>query len=165
MCWNCTDKLYLQPVLPAGSWKQAHMQARYAILRTLLVAAAADTSGGAPLVEIKEIKGDDGALQDMELHMSRDKILSVGLPAISDLLSKLNLYKAVADEAGGGGMFRQLTSVEGEWLEKRDVVLSKKQPRPVYVQAHTRLAKDGKVELLEFEPTHEGLIESFVTRY
>ncbi len=52
------------------------------------------------------------------------------------------------------------------WAEKvRPVVLSKKTPRKVFVQANTVLDREsGKVELVEYEPTVEGMIKSYVER-
>ena len=52
------------------------------------------------------------------------------------------------------------------WAEKvRPVVLSKKTPRKVFVQANTVLdEKSGDVQLVEYEPTVEGMIQSYVER-
>ena len=77
--------------------------------------------------------------------MNRDKLKSIGLPAVADLLKRLNIYKAVADAEGGIAMFKGLTSLDEKWLEWRDIVLERKQPRPLFVQAHTTLdAESGK---------------------
>jgi dipeptidyl-peptidase-3 len=45
----------------------------------------------------------------------------------------------------------------------REVVLKNKVPRKVFVQANTIL-EGGKVTLKEYEPTLEGIIQSFVDR-
>ena len=58
------------------------MQARYVILRVLLEA------GG--VVTIKEMTGADGK-PDLEVHLQRDKILTVGRPAIGEFLKKLQV--------------------------------------------------------------------------
>lgn len=51
------------------------------------------------------------------------------------------------------------------WGKKvRDEVLRVKQPRKVFVQANTYLEEDGKVELIEYEPTLEGMIKSYAER-
>lgn len=55
---------------------QAHMQARYAILRVLLEA-------GHGLVSVSSER----------VMLDRSKILSVGRPAIGNFLQKLNVYK------------------------------------------------------------------------
>ncbi len=47
----------------------------------------------------------------------------------------------------------------------RDVVLQNKQPRKVFVQANTYLDEaTGKVTLKEYDPTPEGIIQSFADR-
>lgn len=111
------------------------MQARFAILRTLLAATEKDASSGAPLLAIQEARdAASGVLRDLSLTLNRSKIGAVGVPAVKDLLLQLNVCKATADVAGGAGMFKALTEVDAGWLERRDVVLAKKQPRPVFVQ-------------------------------
>jgi dipeptidyl-peptidase-3 len=47
----------------------------------------------------------------------------------------------------------------------RDVVLKNKQPRKVFVQANTSLDDaTGKVTLKHYEPTPEGMIQSWAER-
>jgi dipeptidyl-peptidase-3 len=46
----------------------------------------------------------------------------------------------------------------------RDVVLLKKQPRKVFVQANTFVGEDGNVSIKHYEPTPEGMIQSWVDR-
>jgi dipeptidyl-peptidase-3 len=60
-----------------------------------------------------------------------------------------------------------MTSVDPEMWGKqvRDEVLRNKQPRKVFVQANTVLdEKTGKVELVEYEPSLEGMIKSYAER-
>lgn len=60
-----------------------------------------------------------------------------------------------------------MTAVDADfWGTKvRNEVLRNKQPRKVFVQANTVLDEaTGKVELVEYEPTLEGLIKSFAER-
>jgi dipeptidyl-peptidase-3 len=61
-------------------------------------------------------------------------------------------------------MYDEITSVDSWWgSQVREVVLKNKVPRKVFVQANTILDGD-KVTLKEYEPTLEGLIQSFVDR-
>lgn len=47
----------------------------------------------------------------------------------------------------------------------RDVVLENKQPRKVFVQANTYLDEaTGQVTLKQYDPTLEGMIESWAER-
>jgi len=52
------------------------------------------------------------------------------------------------------------------WGKKiRDEVLRNKQPRKVFVQANTVLdEKTGKVQLVEYQPSLEGMIKSYAER-
>lgn len=62
---------------------QAHMQARYVILRVLLEA-------GENLVQLTRTTGSDGK-PDVLLSLDRTKIESVGRPAIGNFLRKLQV--------------------------------------------------------------------------
>eukprot|EP00877_Chromochloris_zofingiensis_P004480 jgi/Chrzof1/14032/Cz08g21230.t1 len=145
-------------------WRQAHMQARYAILRTWLAASASDSSAGEPFCQVAPSK--DESSDDLQVLINRDKISTVGLPATADLLLKLQVYKATADAAGGTAFYKSLTEVKDQWMAWRDVVMARKQPRPVYVQPHLTLDKStNKVTVMEFDATHAGIIGSFLARY
>ncbi|KAJ7358877.1 bifunctional diacylglycerol diphosphate phosphatase/phosphatidate phosphatase [Desmophyllum pertusum] len=61
-------------------WRQAHMQARYVILRVLLEA-------GENLVQLTSTTGSDGKA-DVLISLDRTKIESVGRPAIGKFLRK-----------------------------------------------------------------------------
>jgi dipeptidyl-peptidase III len=139
-------------------WGQAHMQARYSILRTFM-------SAGDEFCALKSTKDD---LSDLTIHLDRSKILTHGRPAVEDYLQKLHVYKSTADFKEGKKLYDSITDVDGWWAEKvRPVVLSKKVPRKVFVQANTVLDEgkgDGEVRLLEYEASCEGLIQSYVDR-
>ena len=63
---------------------QAHMQARYVILRVLLEA-------GEKLVQLTSVTGSDGK-PDVLISLDRTKIESVGRPAIGNFLRKLQVH-------------------------------------------------------------------------
>ena len=141
---------------PKGrKWGQIHMQARFAILKTFIEA-------GDKFVEVKANKED---LSDLEIYLDRSKILSHGRPAVEKLLQKLHVYKSTADVEAGTKMYDEITHVDEWWGGKaRPVVLDKKTPRKVFVQANTALQDDGKVTLKEYEPTLEGMVQSYAER-
>jgi dipeptidyl-peptidase III len=135
-------------------WGQAHMQARYSILKTFL-------SAGGGFCELRSHKSD---LRDLEIFVDRSKILSHGRPAVEGYLQKLHIYKSTADFEEGKQLYDEITSVSKFHGEKvRPVVLLKKTPRKVFVQANTVL-KGDEVKLVEYEPTPEGMIQSYVER-
>ncbi|KAI2481718.1 Dipeptidyl-peptidase 3 [Pyrenophora tritici-repentis] len=135
-------------------WGQAHMQARFSILRTFLNAG----------VEFCQLEWEKEDLSDLTIRLERDRILDLGRPAVDDYLQKLHIYKATADVTAAKKMYDEITSVEPFYENKvRPAVLKKKTPRKVFVQANT-VEKDGKVKLVEYDATNEGMIQSCADR-
>lgn len=137
----------------SNKWRQAHMQARYVILRVLLENAKG-------LVSIDCITGSDGK-PDIVIKLDRTKIESLGRPAIGDFLMKLQVYKSMADVAGGQSLYDKYSEVSGEWLALRETVLTRKIPRRMYVQPLT-VEEGGGVQLREFAASPEGIIQCCV---
>ena len=135
-------------------WGQAHMQARYSILRTFLDAG----DGFAKLDYSKE------DLSDLTIKLDKHKILSHGRPAVENYLQKLHVFKCTADLEAGKKLYDQMTHVDEWWgTLVRDEVIRRRSARKIYVQANT-FEKDGKVALKEYAPTLEGMIQSFAER-
>lgn len=135
-------------------WGQAHMQARFSILRTFLNAG----------VEFCELEWQKEDMSDLTIRLERDRILDLGRPAVDAYLQKLHIYKATADYKAAKRMYDEITDVESFYADLvRPAVLKKKTPRKVFVQANT-IEKDGKVELREYEATNVGMIQSCVDR-
>lgn len=102
----------------AGKWRQAHMQARHAILATLLQA-------GQDFVRLVEIVGPSGAVEDIHVVLDRSKIESVGLPAIKKFLQQMMVYKATAQATAAHALFDGITATlaSPQWLKYRSIVL------------------------------------------
>ena len=140
------------------AWRQAHMRARFVILGVFLEA-------GSGLVQLAEKLGTDGK-PDLEVHLDRSKILSVGRPAIGKFLLALQTYKSLGDLAGGLALFDKYSAVSDKMLEIRAIVMARKEPRKLLVQPLLRQdAASSTVELVEFEASTVGMIESFVARF
>lgn len=136
-------------------WGQAHMQARFSILRTFLDAGDDFTK--------LDYKQDD--LSDLTIRVDRSKILSHGRPAVEKYLQKLHVYKSTANLEAGKQLYHDMTDVDDFWATKvRPMVLKMKTPRKVFVQANTVEEEEGKVVLREYEPSIEGMIKSFAER-
>ena len=142
---------------PASSkWGQAHMQARYSILRTFLEA-------GEGFVRLDHPASAPDA-QDLSIRVDRSKILTVGRPAVERYLQQLHVFKCTADVEKGKELYERMTKVDSWWAESiRPIVLKKKLPRKVFVQANT-VEEDGKVVLKEYEASLEGMIQSWAER-
>lgn len=135
-------------------WGQAHMQARFSILRTFLNAG----------VEFCQLEWEKQDLSDLTIRLERDRILDLGRPAVDDYLQKLHIYKATADVKAAKRMYDDITDVESLYADLvRPAVLKKKTPRKVFVQANT-VDVGGKVQLKDYEANAQGMIESYVER-
>ncbi|XP_061172745.1 dipeptidyl peptidase 3-like [Saccostrea echinata] len=142
------------------AWRQAHMQARFCILRVMLEA-------GQGLVTITKTTGDDGK-EDILLKLDRSKIIGVGKPAIGKFLKKLQVYKSVGDVESGKKMYDYYSDVhdrdEPHFLSLRSIVLDRKQPRRMFVQ-HNTVVQGENVDLKSYDSSAAGLIQSWVDRF
>lgn len=139
-----------------GEWRQAHMNARYVILRVLLEA-------GGGLVTLNKTIGADGK-PDVECQLHRALIPTVGKTAIGQFLLKLQIFKSLGDFDAGSTMFKKYSEVPPEMVELRSIVMARKEPRKILVQPHMQF-KDGKIELMTFDNSSAGMIESFKARF
>ncbi|KAF3764814.1 putative dipeptidylpeptidase III [Cryphonectria parasitica EP155] len=139
-------------------WGQPHCQARFAILKCFLQA-------GEDFCKL-EYSADD--LSDLKIKLNRSLILTKGRKAVGDFLQKIHIYKSTADVETGTKFFGEEMSGVGleYWGTKvRQVVVANAQPRKVFVQANTYLDESsGKVTCKQYEPTLEGMIQSWVER-
>jgi len=138
-------------------WRQAHMCARFVLLQVMLEA-------GEGLVALRRTTGDDGQ-PDVEVVLDRAKIRSVGRPAVGKFLLALQAYKSLGDVEAGTAFFVKYSTVPDAMVELRSIVMARKEPRKLLVQPHLSKGADGAVELVTFEPTTVGMIESFVARF
>ncbi|KAL6704795.1 hypothetical protein ACN47E_007599 [Coniothyrium glycines] len=135
-------------------WGQAHMQARFSILRTFLNAG----------VEFCQLEYENDDLSDLTIRLERDRILDLGRPAVDDYLQKLHIYKATADVKAAKRMYDEITDVESFYADLvRPAVLKKKTPRKVFVQGNT-VEQGGKVLLKEYEADPKGMVQSYAER-
>lgn len=84
------------------------------------------------------------------------------------MLQKIHIYKSTADVQQGVKYFADEMSAVGldYWGTKvRQVVVANAQPRKVFVQANTHVDEaTGKVTCKQYEPTLEGMIQSWIER-
>lgn len=153
------------------SWRQAHMNARYTILRVLLEA-------GEGLVEIAYRDNADGN-PDIEVRLDRSKVRTVGMDAMRRFLLKLQVYRSTANATQGAELFQLYSAVDEQMLAFRTVVMARKLPRKLVLQPNMILQKENPVSatgghqstsgltilLQEYAETSTGVIESYVDRY
>jgi dipeptidyl-peptidase-3 len=122
-----------------------------------------EAGNGLVKIELLEDKND------ILISLDRSKILSVGLPAVSEFLVKFQVYKATADEANAKQLYDKYTQFqtkeeEKKWLLLRKIVLDKRQPRKVFVQPNTFITRESGVSFKEYSASSEGLLLSFLDR-
>ncbi|KAG6375168.1 peptidase family M49-domain-containing protein [Boletus reticuloceps] len=136
-----------------GKHGQAHMQARLGITKFM------EQEG---LVKLETVRDGQGNLENA--YIDRNNVLQKGSKVMGKLLRELQIRKSVADGPGTRAYYTDLTTPPKSWLtDLRDLVLRKKQPRKIMLQANT-VVVDGKVELKEYPLTPAGLIESLIDR-
>merc|ERR1711865_236879 len=137
--------------------RQAHMNARYVILRVLIEA-------GQGLVTLTRKTGADGN-PDVEVTIDRALIPTVGKLAIGNFLLKLQVFKSLGDLPAGSKMFNSYSEVPADMAELRAIVMARKEPRKIMVQGHMQAKAAGGFEMKSFESSPIGMISSFVTRF
>lgn len=135
---------------PGRGWLQAHAQARYVISRVLIEAGV--------------VKVTQPSENDLLITLDRSAIMGAGKEAIGKFLLKLQIYKATGNIEEAEKMYNHYSTVEEPWLSWRSIVLANKQPRKIFVQANT-FVKDNEVQLKQYEPSMEGMIQSWVDRF
>ena len=101
--------------------------------------------------------------QRLLVRVDRSKMVTHGKPALESMLLRLHTYRCTADVTECRKYYEELSRVDGEYLEWRKIVLAKNQPKWVFVQANTFLHGD-EVTLKEYEPTVEGVVQSWAER-
>lgn len=101
--------------------------------------------------------------KSLTVRVDRSKIRSHGKPALGRMLLQLHMFRCTADAKGCRTYYEELSRVDGEYVEWRETVLANKPPPLVFVQANTFLDGDT-ITLKEYEPTIEGVIQSWVER-
>ncbi|XP_015584964.1 dipeptidyl peptidase 3 isoform X2 [Cephus cinctus] len=142
-------------------WLQAHSQARYVLLRVCLEA-------GEDFVNV--VESEPG--ENLRLIVDRTKIHTVGKKAIGEFLKKLQIYKSTGDVEAAKEMYGRYSEVPESgpqpWARWRKIVLAHTQARKIFIQSNTFIDKNGEdinVKLKKYEPTFEGLIQSWAERF
>lgn len=135
-------------------WGQAHMQARYVILKVCLEA-------GNDLIKIIY---DENSEDKISIKVNRHRILDTGIPAIGKFLEKLQEYKSTANAIEGREFFKRYSEVDLNMMKYRDLIISTAKARPLMVQPNL-IIDDNNIIIKSYESNHIGLINSFIDRF
>lgn len=102
---------------------------------------------------------------DLLITLDRAAIKGAGRCAIGHFLLQLQVFKATGDVQAAKALYDRYSAVEEPWLSWRSIVLAKKQPRKIFVQANTTVEDSGQVQLREYGASIEGFIQSWVERF
>ncbi|SCV01984.1 LAMI_0G15016g1_1 [Lachancea mirantina] len=136
-------------------WGQPHMQARFAIMKTLL-----NHANGSNLLTLDYSQSDHS---DLTINLNRSLIESQGHDAIAQFLHELHIYKCSGDQDRGTQFFLERSDVDGDLANFRSIVIEKKLPRRQIIQANTDLVND-EIKLKEYEESPSGMLQSFLDR-
>lgn len=101
--------------------------------------------------------------QALIVRVDRSKIVTHLKPALGEMLLRLHVYRCTADANACRTYYEELSRVDGMYLEWRETVLANKPPPLLFVHANTYL-DGGTVSLKEYDPTAEGIIQSWAER-
>lgn len=127
-------------------------EAHFAMLKCLLL-------NGGGFMAISHDKEN----QALIVRVDRSKIVTHLKPALGEMLLRLHVYRCTADANACRTYYEELSRVDGMYLEWRETVLANKPPPLLFVHANTYL-DGGTVSLKEYDPTAEGIIQSWAER-
>ncbi|OAQ95982.1 hypothetical protein LLEC1_02851 [Akanthomyces lecanii] len=135
------------------AWGQPHARANFAILKHLLL-----DGGGVINVQHNE------EAETVEVSVDRSKISSHGRPSLGRMLRCIHIWRCIADVESCKSFYESLSVVDGDYETWRRIVVSKPEPGWKFVQPNTVIKDDGGVELMLYEESNQGIIQSFVDR-
>ncbi len=135
-------------------WGQAHMQARYVILKVCLESKD-------KFIEIIE---DDTNQDLLYIKVDRDKIKTSGIFVLGEFLKQLQIYKSTANSYDGRKFFKKYSEVDETMMRIREKIIKTSKPRPLMVQPNLKLISN-EVQLITYSPDYNGIIQSFIDRY
>ncbi|XP_032689007.1 dipeptidyl peptidase 3 [Odontomachus brunneus] len=160
LLWSGFAKAFEMYQPATKTWSQAHAQARYVLLRVCLEA-------GENFVNVVETEKG----KNLRMTIDRTKIYTVGKTAIRNFLVKLQIYKSIGDVESAKEMYDKYSEVPDNgmypWGRWRDIILSRKEPRKIFVQPNTFIDDfdPNHVILKNYESSFTGLIQSWIERF
>ncbi|CAI5760751.1 unnamed protein product [Candida verbasci] len=134
-------------------WGQAHMQARFGIMKQL---------HQANVFNFEYTKED---YSDLKIVIDSVKLNDgTAVNALGEMLHNLHVYKSTGNKEEGIKYYLNKTNVDDEYKKFRDVVLKEKKPRRKIIQCNTIINDSGDVEIIEYDESEVGMIQSYYDR-
>lgn len=133
-------------------WGQPHMQARFGIFKSL------HQSG------VCRLEHSEPDFSDLRVVVDESKLHTTAVDALGDFLSRLHVFKSTANVEEGVRFYNTITKVTKDYAKFRDTILSKKLPRKQLIQANSSVSSDNTVQVIEYEESEVGMIQSFYDR-
>lgn len=128
-----------------NSWGQAHSRARYVIYKVLAEAG---------LCTVK-FSGNS-----FIINVHKSLIKHIGIPALKKFMTKLHIYKSLADFKNGSEMFEEYSKVDAFHRKIREIYIREMKPRIQLIQP-TLTMEGGKVYYREYICDAVGMVESY----
>lgn len=106
----------------------------------------------------------DMTAKTIYIRVDRSKILSCGKPAIGRMLCKIHVWHCTADIEACRPFYNMLSTVDEQYEVWRQTVVLNPEAKWKFVQPNTFLKDDGTVELVEYDASNVGIIQSFFER-
>ena len=108
----------------------------------------------------------DHTTKNLTICKDRFELLALAKPALSELMTRVHVYRCTADVNAVQDLYESITNVDDEWLKIRETILYhiQREPPRIFVQANTFVQEDGSVTVKEYNNTDEGVIQSWVER-
>ena len=99
----------------------------------------------------------------LTVKVDRSRIIEEGKPCLGRMLLHLHICRCTADKASCRQLYEDLSAVDDDAMQWREIVMSKQDPALAFCHANTFI-QDGRVILKEYEPTTRGIIQSWAER-
>lgn len=99
----------------------------------------------------------------LTVKVDRARIIEEGKPSLGRMLLHLHICRCTADKASCRQLYEDLSAVDDDAMQWREIVMSKQDPPLAFCHANTFI-QDGRVILKEYEPTPRGILQSWAER-
>lgn len=138
-------------------WGQAHVQGAYVFTQFILRNQKKEN----PILTIELLDNET----DFIMKVNNQAIKEYGHDLVTQMLVKLNVWKATANDKDGRAFYESHSEVDELISKVRDIVIKKTNKRFLTINNNLKINNEGKIEVVEYEQSSLGLIQSYLDRY